>query len=208
MQAKIDQLSGHYLVCGAGRIGGYVLDELDAVGLRHVVVEFDHASVERRLEQDPRLLILEGDAADDDVLKRAGIGRCLGEFAVTGDERHRRAGRREGTGRDLPDPAGGPGHQYSSALEVHAPRMAPPGGGSVRRGVLDLDVLPARLAAVGVAVGHPVGDVVVASQDGEHHGGREVGRLGHRVGDVLGAQRLPDDRFGDGDHPITLTGRT
>lgn len=86
MQAKIDQLSGHYLVCGAGRIGGYVLDELDAVGLRHVVVEFDHASVERRLEQDPRLLILEGDAADDDVLKRAGIERCLGEFAVTGDD--------------------------------------------------------------------------------------------------------------------------
>jgi voltage-gated potassium channel len=86
MQAKIDQLSGHYLVCGAGRIGGYVLDELDAVGLRHVVVEFDHASAERRLEQDPRLLILEGDAADDDVLKRAGIERCLGVFAVTGDD--------------------------------------------------------------------------------------------------------------------------
>ena len=86
MQAKIDQLSGHYLVCGAGRIGGYVLDELNAVGLRHVVIEVDRTSVDRHLDRDPGLLILEGDAADDDVLTRAGIERCLGVFAVTGDD--------------------------------------------------------------------------------------------------------------------------
>ena len=28
MQADIDALRGHYIVCGAGRIGGYVIDEL------------------------------------------------------------------------------------------------------------------------------------------------------------------------------------
>lgn len=86
MQAKIDQISDHYLVCGAGRIGGYVLDELDAAGLRHVVIELDHASVERLLERHPRRLALEGDAADDDVLTRAGVARCRGVFAVTGDD--------------------------------------------------------------------------------------------------------------------------
>ena len=86
MQTRIDDLGDHFIVCGAGRIGGYVIDELRASGLRHVVIEIDHESVERLLDRDPKGLIIEGDAADDDVLIRAGIARCRGVFAVTGDD--------------------------------------------------------------------------------------------------------------------------
>jgi len=86
MQAAIDTLSGHFIVCGAGRIGGYVIDELHADRRSFVVVETDAATLERRLEADPRLLALHGDAADDDVLARAGIARAAGVFAVSGDD--------------------------------------------------------------------------------------------------------------------------
>ncbi len=86
MRARIDALKGHYIVCGAGRIGGYVLDELEASAQPYVVIEQDHAGVERELEKRPDLLIVEGDAADDELLLRAGVARAKGVFAVTGDD--------------------------------------------------------------------------------------------------------------------------
>lgn len=86
MQAEIDALSDHFIVCGAGRIGGYVIDELRTDRRAFVVVELDAAALEARLDADPRLLAIAGDAADDDVLARAGIARACGVFAVTGDD--------------------------------------------------------------------------------------------------------------------------
>jgi voltage-gated potassium channel len=86
MQADIDALSGHFIVCGAGRIGAYVIEELRADHKPFVVVEFDGPTVERHLGEDPRLLAFAGDAADDAVLERAGIARARGVFAVTGDD--------------------------------------------------------------------------------------------------------------------------
>ncbi|MEI7446066.1 MAG: NAD-binding protein [Burkholderiales bacterium] len=86
MQAEIDALSDHFIVCGAGRIGAYVIDELRTDHRAFVVVELDAAALEARLDADPRLLAIAGDAGDDDVLARAGIARASGVFAVTGDD--------------------------------------------------------------------------------------------------------------------------
>jgi voltage-gated potassium channel len=86
MQAQIDALNGHYIVCGAGRIGGYVIEELRTDRRRFVVIENDPGILERHLDHDPRLLILEGDGSDDEMLLRAGVKRAAGIFAVTGDD--------------------------------------------------------------------------------------------------------------------------
>lgn len=86
MLAKIGRMDGHYLVCGGGRVGSYVIDELRADKRSFVVIESSRETLERHLESDPGLLIVEGDAADDDVLERAGITRAAGVFAVTGDD--------------------------------------------------------------------------------------------------------------------------
>ncbi len=87
MQAGIDTLDRHVIVCGASRIGGYVIDALRAKRRACVVVETDAATLERRLEADLRLLALHGDVADDDVLARAGIARAAGVFAVIRPQR-------------------------------------------------------------------------------------------------------------------------
>ena len=86
MQADIDHFSGHYIVCGAGRIGGYVIGELRDDHREFLVIEMAADTIARHREADPDMMILEGDASDDDVLMRAGIARAAGVFAVTGDD--------------------------------------------------------------------------------------------------------------------------
>lgn len=86
MQADIDALDGHYIVCGAGRIGAYVIDELRGDRARCVVIESDEAVIERHRDADAALLAMSGDASDDEVLVRAGVARARGVFAVTGDD--------------------------------------------------------------------------------------------------------------------------
>jgi voltage-gated potassium channel len=88
MQKELDRLSGHYIVCGIGRVGSNVAAELDLTRRRYVVVETDRQVLDAWLEHHPDALYLHDDAADDDALLRAGLGRAAGVFAVTGDDSH------------------------------------------------------------------------------------------------------------------------
>jgi voltage-gated potassium channel len=83
MQRDIDALRGHMIVCGYGRVGQHVVEDLLAKGERVVVVE------ERELplsHLDERRLLVVGDATDDATLERAGIARAHGLVAATGDD--------------------------------------------------------------------------------------------------------------------------
>jgi len=82
MQNEIDRLQGHYIVCGYGRVGRQVVDELTARRLRAVVVEpQDDAMIE-----EGTTLRIRGDATDDSALRAAGIDRAAGLVAVAGDD--------------------------------------------------------------------------------------------------------------------------
>ncbi len=88
MERQIAALGGHYIVCGIGRVGSNVAQELVNTARRFVIVERDHEALQRWLEHDHEALYVEGDAADDDALRRAGIDRAAGVFAVTGEDSH------------------------------------------------------------------------------------------------------------------------
>ena len=88
MERQIAALGGHYIVCGIGRVGTNVANELVATGRRFVVVERDHDALQRWLDHHHDTLYVEGDAADDDALRRAGVHRATGVFAVTGEDSH------------------------------------------------------------------------------------------------------------------------
>jgi hypothetical protein len=62
MQHEIDRLEGHYIICGYGRVGRQVVDELDARGTRSVVVE---PSDEAFPSDGQGPLRIRGDATDD-----------------------------------------------------------------------------------------------------------------------------------------------
>ena len=82
----IGELRDHYIICGIGRVGSYVADELIATRRPFVVVEAGSEAIAAHEERTGHELVVHGDAADDDVLERAGVARCAGVFAVTGDD--------------------------------------------------------------------------------------------------------------------------
>jgi voltage-gated potassium channel len=84
MQNQIDRLQGHYIVCGYGRVGRQVVDELTARDLRAVVIEpRDDAMSDG---EEGATLRISGDATDDGALRAAGIDRAAGLVAVAGDD--------------------------------------------------------------------------------------------------------------------------
>jgi voltage-gated potassium channel len=86
MESTISALSGHYIVCGIGRVGSYVADELLKTQREFVVVDTDPERLAAHEERTGHRVQLHGDAADDDLLGRAGVARAAGVFAVTGDD--------------------------------------------------------------------------------------------------------------------------
>lgn len=88
MEKEIAKLSGHYIVCGIGRVGSNVAKELITTRRRFVVVESERPSLDTWLEYHPNTLYVHDDAADDAALQRAGLMGASGVFAVTGDDSH------------------------------------------------------------------------------------------------------------------------
>lgn len=79
MQKSIDRLDRHHLVCGYGSTGRYVVEGMQRVGQAFVVIEQDAQRVQALRDQG--LLVVQGDATQDDTLRRAGIEKAAGLVA-------------------------------------------------------------------------------------------------------------------------------
>ncbi|HTM60751.1 MAG TPA: NAD-binding protein [Burkholderiales bacterium] len=86
MERDIEGLKGHYIVCGIGRVGTNVLNELAATGRQSVVIEPEKNALDAMLEVYPKQRYLHGDGGDDALLKAAGVAHAAGVFAVSGDD--------------------------------------------------------------------------------------------------------------------------
>ncbi|HEY7181526.1 MAG TPA: potassium channel protein, partial [Blastocatellia bacterium] len=67
----ISQLKDHYILCGAGRVGARVIDELKRKGVDYLVIERDEMVAEKLLTKGHLVLI--GDATDEAVLEGARV---------------------------------------------------------------------------------------------------------------------------------------
>ncbi|MFZ0530935.1 MAG: potassium channel protein [Propionicimonas sp.] len=76
MNRMIDKLSGHYVVCGYGRVGSMVARELVEDGNRVVVIDVGEESL-RRAEAEGHLVV-HGDGSSEAVLRQAGVERAKG----------------------------------------------------------------------------------------------------------------------------------
>jgi len=74
MESRLEKLSGHFVVCGFGRMGRLVAEEFSSAGLPFVVVDRDAKVLEGF--DIPHGIPLVGDATADDVLRRAGVERA------------------------------------------------------------------------------------------------------------------------------------
>ena len=86
MEKTIRKMSGHFIVCGYGRVGRNVAQELEATKRRYVAIDEDAERLSTMKEKQPGLLFLTGDASDDDRLIEANVAEARGVFAVTGDD--------------------------------------------------------------------------------------------------------------------------
>jgi voltage-gated potassium channel len=86
MQNKIGKLKDHYIVCGVGRVGSNVANEMVMTGRNCVVLDSDLSHIEEFLIKHPQQLFLHGDATDNDLLLAAGIMHARGLFAVAADD--------------------------------------------------------------------------------------------------------------------------
>ena len=76
MNQLIGKLTGHYILCGAGKTGQHVLEELTRTKRKCVVIESDPEKI-RKLS-DLKILVVEGDATEDEILTGSGIDRAAG----------------------------------------------------------------------------------------------------------------------------------
>ncbi|MDA0835185.1 MAG: potassium channel protein [Planctomycetota bacterium] len=75
MNKDIDKLSGHYIVCGLGRMGTTICEYLASHQMNFVIIDKNGELFE---DMDPsrNWMYIEGDATDDHVLISAGIERA------------------------------------------------------------------------------------------------------------------------------------
>ena len=76
MERTIKKISNHYILCGAGKNGHYVLEELIRTKRKVVAVEKDPKKVQALIDRG--IPTIEGDASNDNILRSAGIDRALG----------------------------------------------------------------------------------------------------------------------------------
>jgi Trk K+ transport system NAD-binding subunit len=74
MQKDISALSGHVIVCGYGRIGQMLANELKSARMACVVLERDGARVKQAVALG--FLAMQADATDEEALREAGVARA------------------------------------------------------------------------------------------------------------------------------------
>jgi voltage-gated potassium channel len=81
MERDISRLSGHYIICGAGRVGRSVARELARKPVPFVMVDTDEAKLKRYIDEG--WLFQVGDATHEPVLKQVRIEHAKGLVAAT-----------------------------------------------------------------------------------------------------------------------------
>jgi voltage-gated potassium channel len=77
-EKEIRRMENHVIVCGAGRTGRQVVEELLVSGEPFVVVERDRQKVEELHHLLPDAMVVEGDATIDHFLEEAGVEKARG----------------------------------------------------------------------------------------------------------------------------------
>lgn len=86
MEKNTAKLNNHYIICGAGRVGSVILNELSTTGRPCIVIDRDEELMQLLSEKYPDVITIIGDADLEWVLEKAAISRASGIFAATGDD--------------------------------------------------------------------------------------------------------------------------
>jgi voltage-gated potassium channel len=83
-QRAIEHLQDHFIICGYGRVGQRVAEELRAANTPYIVVDRSDEAIGAAREHGD--LMIEGDATHDEQLQRAGLERARGLVVASDDD--------------------------------------------------------------------------------------------------------------------------
>ena len=84
MRGTLSRMRHHYLLCGFGRVGREVARAFAAEGAEFIVIDASLDVIEEVRELG--YLCIQGNAAEDDVLRAAGVEHARGLVAATGND--------------------------------------------------------------------------------------------------------------------------
>src|SRR4051812_33943713 len=77
----IERMRDHYIICGYGRVGRRIAEELDEAGIPYVVLDFNPDVIE--LARERGIPFIEGRGTEDVDLEQAGLSRARGILAAS-----------------------------------------------------------------------------------------------------------------------------
>ncbi len=86
MHKEIDNTAGHVIVCGAGRYGREIIEQLMVTEETVVLVERSEDRIDLIATAHPELLYVQGDATTDEGLERAGVTRAKAMIVTLGND--------------------------------------------------------------------------------------------------------------------------
>lgn len=87
MHKEISKLANHIILCGGGRVGHYILEELKLSGLQFVLLEKDEKRIFELQEKHGDFPALAGDATHDEHLLAVGIKNAAGVISALADDK-------------------------------------------------------------------------------------------------------------------------
>lgn len=84
MKAKLVNISDHYIICGLGRVGSHITQELENEGVKFVGIDRDEESVRAAVAKGQIAFV--GDSTKEETLKKAKIEKAKGIIAAIGDD--------------------------------------------------------------------------------------------------------------------------
>jgi voltage-gated potassium channel len=84
VRSRVRNLSGHFIICGFGRVGREIAREFDAEKMPFVIVDLNQADVTEAAQAG--YLTVVGNATDVEVLREAGIERARGLITATDND--------------------------------------------------------------------------------------------------------------------------
>ena len=85
MERKLADMQNHYILCGFGRVGVAVYEELMKRNQKVIIIEKNEEKLED-LEENENAILLNANATEDRTLKKLNIDKSLGVIVATGSD--------------------------------------------------------------------------------------------------------------------------
>ena len=85
MEKRLAEMENHYVLCGFGRVGLSVFEELKKRNQKVIIVDRDEKATED-IEENENIIIYNANATEDKTIKKLNIDKSLGVIIATGND--------------------------------------------------------------------------------------------------------------------------